>query len=156
MTTLFFLMTSIFALYISSIFYFYGVLPSISESYYRLPANLKFLFTLFCWGFAIPAIILGNSLTMFFAGSGIVFVGAAAAFKKGTEHYVHMIAAGMGVLFSQLAIAFQYDLLWLNIIFICSTILLSTFREYIKNTHILWIELIAFISIWYVLKINII
>lgn len=60
----------------------YGILPSISESYYRLSDKQKKLFTFFCWGFAFPTIIIGNSFFLFLAGAGIAFVGAAAAFKS--------------------------------------------------------------------------
>ena len=57
------LMFSVFISYVSFIWIKYGILPSISDSWYHLPENLKVLFTLFCWGFALPAAIIGLTLS---------------------------------------------------------------------------------------------
>lgn len=145
-------MLFVFITYVSFIWSKYGVLSSISESYYRLPTKLSFLFTLFCWGFAIPAIIIGVDLTnnylMFLAGGGIMFVGAAAAFKETLTKNVHMIGAALGIIFSQLSIAFDFHMYYVNILFFIAALLVLVFR--IKN-HIWWIELLAFSSICYVL-----
>jgi len=115
-------MLTVFVSYVSFIWIKYGVQRSISDSYYRLPKNLQPLFTLFCWGFAFPAIIIGVDLTdnflMFLAGAGICFVGAAAQFKEELTKGVHMIGAYGGVLFSQLAIAINFHMYYMNVIFI--------------------------------------
>ena len=143
-TTLFILMITVFLSYTLFIGLKYGIQKSISDSYYRLPERFKFLFTLFTWGFAIPAIILGNNVLMFLAGSGIVFVGAAAAFKDKMTYEVHMIGAYSGVLLSQLAIYFNYHLWGLNLLFIVPSLLFLGFN--IKN-KIWWIECMAFFVI---------
>ena len=148
------LMTTVFVSYVAWIWARCGVLSSISQSYYELPKNLQPLFTFFCWGFAIPAIILGSSSVMFLAGTGIAFVGAAAAFQETMTHDVHYIGAGVGVLASQLAIAFQYGMWPVNIAFISVALLLLLFRKKLNNKHIWWIEIAAFISICIVLGIS--
>lgn len=148
------LMTTVFVSYVAYIWAKYGVLKSISQSYYELPKKLQPFFTFFCWGFAIPAIILGSSGVMFLAGSGIAFVGAAAAFQEEMTKEVHMIGAGVGVLASQLAIYFQYGMWPVNIAFIVLSLLLLLFRKKINNKHIWWIEIAAFISIFIVLGIT--
>ena len=143
-TILFFFMQIVFIAYVAFIWIKYGIQKSISESYYILPRKLNPLFTFFCWGFAIPAIILGGSGVMFLAGSGIAFVGAAAAMHEKMTRKVHLTGAIGGIIASQLAIIFQYDLWWISVIgFALAGIVLL-----IDKKHAMWwTELIAFISI---------
>jgi hypothetical protein len=155
-------MLSVFVGYVSWIWARYGVLPSISDSYYHLPKNLQPIFTLFCWGFSLPAIILGSSGLMFFAGAGIAFVGAAAAFKERMTMEVHVAGAMAGVIFSQLAIWLQYGLWPLNLIFlgIGLPLYLTRFIK-IKGKEICpnrtwWVEILAFLLICIVLGIKVV
>lgn len=150
------LMLAVFIGYVGYIWSKYGVLKSISQSYYELPKNLQPLFTFFCWGFALPAIILGSSGLMFLAGAGICFVGAAAAFQEQMTHEVHMVGAGIGVAASQLAIAIQYGMWPVSVAFIGISLLLLLFRKQINFKHIWWIEIFAFLSICIVLGIKVI
>jgi hypothetical protein len=138
-------MLSVFISYVGYIWIKYGVQTSISESYYRLPWKKKHLFVLFCWGFAMSAIIASIDITplMFGAGVGISFVGAAAEFKKRLSRTVHYVGAIGGIAFSQLAILLGFDMLILNIIFLSSTALLLAMRS-IVNNYFWWIEIIAF------------
>lgn len=160
-TVLFIIMLSVFIGYVSWIWAKYGVLPSISDSYYHLPKKLQPLFTFFCWGFSIPAIILGSSGLMFFAGAGIAFVGAAAAFKDKMTMEVHVTGALLGVLLSQLAIWLQYGMWPLNISFLVIAVPLLITR-FIKTksgkklcpNRTWWIEIAAFLSMCIVLGIN--
>jgi len=139
-------MLAVFVSYVSAIWIKYGIQKSISDSYYALPEQLRFLFTFFCWGFALPAIIVGVEVTplMFFAGVGIAFVGAAAQIHDNFVAKVHNITAISGILFSQLAIYFGYHLLWLNII---SLSLIALIYFFIKKNYIWWIEIVAFTAI---------
>ena len=57
---LFVLMVSVFVSYVGFIWGKYGVQTSISESYYTLPEKQNFLFVLFTFLFAFPAMILGD------------------------------------------------------------------------------------------------
>lgn len=150
------IMTMVFGVYVLWIYRKYGVLSSISESYYRLPKNKKLLFTLFCWGFATPAIIVGDSVLMFLAGAGICFVGAAAAFKEEMDHKVHYIGAMSGIILSQLSIIFDMGL-WPISVF-AGLIALAIYLRYRKsekgNAMTWWIEIVAFCSIILALTIN--
>jgi hypothetical protein len=152
MNTLFILALVIFFGYVGIIWKIYGVQPSISDSYYVLPKKYNFLFTFFCWGFAIPTIIFSETAIMFVAGSSISFVGAAAAFKDTLTRKVHYTGAYLGVALSQLSIAVDFKLYILNIIFLVSTILLFSFKKTIKN-HIWWIEIISFLLVFVALFI---
>ena len=149
---LFIIMLSVFFGYVGFIWAKYGVLKSISQSYYELPEKWRFLFTLFCWGFAFPAIIIGTPVTglMFFAGAGICFVGAAAAFEEKLTREVHFAGAGAGVLFSQLAMILSYGMWPISLIFGVSSLLMLLFRKKIREKHIWWIEVLAFLAICYV------
>jgi len=150
-TFLFILMLTVFISYVTFVIISYGVQPSISESYYKLPQRLKFLFTLFCLLFAIPAIILGDNVLMFLAGSGIAFVGAAATFKDKMTYEVHMIGAYAGVLLSQISIWYNYHMWYITIIFI---ILSGTLLLLKVKNKIWWSEILAFLSICIVLYFN--
>lgn len=149
---LFIILISIFVVYITSITFIYGILTSISKSYYKLPKKYNFLFTLFCWGFAIPVIIIGSDLTnnlfMFLAGASICFVGAAAQYKEKLTDKVHQYSARIGVISSQLSIIFDFKLYYVTILFTLISLLLLLSK--IKNITF-WIEILAFISISYVL-----
>jgi len=154
---LFITMVSVFVGYVGFIWWKYGVLKSISQSYYELPKSYNFIFTLALWGFAFPAMILGTPLTglMFFAAGGIMFTGAAAAFMEEMTRTVHFVGAGAGVLFSQLAISLVFGMWPVTLAFVISSLLLLLYRNKINNTHIWWIEVLAFVSIVVVLGIMI-
>ena len=162
----FWIMLSVFVSYVAFIWIRYDVQKSISDSFYRLIEDPKMpnaigqsLFTFFCWGFAFPAIIIGVDLTdnvlMFLAGSGICFVGAAAAFKGDKmTHNVHMIGAYSGVAFSQLAIAFLFKMYYVNIVFILIAVLAQVFRKKLNYNHVWWQEIAAFVSMLYVYAVK--
>lgn len=155
---LYLLMISVFVGYLSFILIKYGVLSSISDSWYVLPKKQQPLFTLFCWGFAMPALIIGVELTdnflMFLAGSGICFVGAAAAFKETLTKSVHYGGAYVGVVCSQISIAFDFHMYYVNIISIALALLVLVFRKKLNNNNIWWQEIIAFTAICYVLGVQ--
>jgi len=142
----------VFVGYVSIIWIKYGVQKSISQSYYCLPEKWNFLFTLFCWGFAIPATILGVEVTglMFFAGAGIAFVGAAAAIANPFTYKVHMTAAISGIIFSQLAIYFGYHMPLVNLI----SVGLCAIFPFITKKYFWWMELVTFFAIVCVMFIN--
>lgn len=153
---LYIMMVTVFFSYIIPIISIYGILPSVSDSYYKLPEKYNFLFTLFCWGFAIPTMIIGVDLTdnflMFFAGGGICFVGAAAAFKEELPKKVHTLSAIIGIISSQLSIAFDFKMYYVNVLFLLLSGLLLLLKP--KN-RIFWLEIVAFIAICYVYGLNI-
>lgn len=137
-------MVAIFVAYVGMIWYRYGVLPSISESYYRLPKDQKILFTFFCWLFVTPAIILGDSVFMFVAGTAIFFVGAASAFKMRLTGQVHIVGAVVGILCGLLHIVFVENNYPLSII--TASLVISIMISGIKNST-WWIEIVVFTAI---------
>jgi len=144
MISLFIVMCFVFIGYVGSIWIIYGPQQSISESYYTLPRKWNFLFTLFTWGFAFPAIIIGDSTYMFIAGSGIIFVGVAAQMHDKAVRVVHLFTAFTGIIFSQVALIFQYDMWYITVLYAVSIpILYFMIRKY----WIWYIEILAFLSI---------
>ena len=140
--------------YVSFIWLKYGIQKSISASYYVLPKNEQLLFTFFCWSFAVPAMILGDSVLMFLTGSAISFVGAAAAYNEKMEGQVHMTAAVIGIMLSQASIAYDFKMWWINLLFIIPSGIILLMKKRIPSYY-WWIELLAFGTITYVLGVNI-
>jgi hypothetical protein len=144
------MMLSVFTSYVGFIWLKYGIQKSISASYYVLPEKLRFLFTLFCWGFTFPAMINGTEVTplMFFAGAGICLVGAAPQLLIKEEYRIHMIAAISGIIFSQLAIIFGYHMWEVSAV---SAVLCAIIPFLTKKYYFWWIELVVFAAICYTL-----
>ena len=135
----------VITLYLGLITKRYGVLPSISDSWYSLPQRENFLFTLFTWGLGIPMLFYGN-VWFFLSGSGLSFVGAATQFKSmiGITKEVHYAGALVGILGALIGIWVQWDnllpLVWF--LFLALSIQVS----YMKN-KIWWQEIVAIVLI---------
>lgn len=134
--------------YISFIVNKYGVLPSISESYYKMKGDKLFgggLFTLFIWSLSLPLIIIGDTPLMFFAGAFLSFVGAATAFKdlKMTKR-VHTIGAVGGIGFGFLSMILDFQLNEITFFMLLGSLILYLLK--IKNL-IWWVEILAFVLI---------
>lgn len=147
--------TIVYILYISFIVYKYGVLPSISDSYYMMKDNIigGSLFTFFIWSISLPLIVVSNTPLMFFAGAFLAFVGASPAFKdlKMTKR-VHTIGAVGGILFGFLSLMIDFKLNELT--YFAIVISLICYLLEIKNI-IWWVENLALCVILYGLYISI-
>jgi len=146
---LFIAMVAVFVGYVSFVVAKYGILPSISDSYYHLPEKWNFMFTLALWGFAMPAMILGTPVTglMFGACAGIMFVGAAAQFHKKVTKTVHIIGATLGMGLSQIAIATAFGMWPITAVSVGLVGLIVLFRKQLKYKHVWWIEIVSFTAI---------
>ena len=143
---------TVFVTYVTSIIIFYGILKSISDSYYELQKkNLGFLFVLFCWGFAFPMFILGVEKTgipwLFLSAAGIVFVGGACAMREKLTRKVHLIGAYGAVFFGMLSVWVDFGLWYVSLAFVVIAGLMTLFK--VKN-HIWWEEVLAFLIIYFV------
>lgn len=139
----------VFLFYIGFIVYRFGVLPSISESWYKLePFRMGFLFTLFCWSLSMLMLFQTNETTgLFFAsGTGLGFVGAATMFKStaALTDKVHGAGAVVGILSALLGLGVEYNN-WIPMaVFVGIGATLSAFN--VKN-KIWWIEIVAFLCV---------
>ena len=135
----------IFAGYVTYIYSKFGVLKSISKSYYELRPKNKWMFTIALWGFSIPMIIAGDTALMFLAGSAICFVGAAPAYKDSMTDKVHVAGAVAGIVLGAAAMWINYGFWWITGLMALSAFLMSHFE--IKN-ETWWIEITEFMFIF--------
>jgi len=136
----------VFVSYVGYIVSKFGVLPSISDSWYSLPLSNKWLFTFFCWGIGIPMLLYGT-LPLFFSGVGLSFVGAATQFKM-MESYtkqVHFIGAGIGMSVPTLYFL-SFDVYFPLLMQIWFGLYYFTTHRDMKNV-LWWFEIVSFISI---------
>lgn len=140
----------IFLLYVGFITYKFGVLPSISDSWYELkPLKLGFLFTLFCWSIGFLLVTYSgytNTPFFFLSGAGLCFVGVATAFKikKSTERRIHVIGANVCVLSALVGLWVDFHLWYFLPLFLLCYLILKLLK--IKNI-IWWVEITAFVLI---------
>ena len=153
------IMLDIFSLYVGFITYKYGVLHSISQSYYELrKTNKDIYFTLFCWAMAACSIMLfavlepdyPSKAPLFFgSAAGLAFVGAARAFYESLTDIVHYVGAGLGFGLAIVAIFLmtpQDGVAW-TILMASILVPLAGFALNIKHL-IWWAELWLFLMIF--------
>ena len=133
----------VFITYIGSMYLLYDFLPSISDSYYKLPN--KWLFPTFISTLAIIFWVVTLTSLMFFACAFLLFVGLAPAFKEDMTDKVHSIGAigGIALGFASMWVDFGlWYLPWAMVMFSLFAVLIWK----IKN-HTWWIEIAAFLLI---------
>lgn len=131
-------------LYISYIWLKLGVLESISDSWYKLPAKQKWLFTAFIWSFGIPVMLAALNPLMFLAGALICFVGVNPEFKWKKEAFMHIFSATGAIVLAMTSLVLNYKAYWSVIIFLCISALLRVFKI---NNVTWWTEISAIIII---------
>lgn len=133
----------VFITYLAYIIGRFGVLDSISASYYHLPKNQKPLFTLFIWALAAPTF---SYSTGWYFGSGafLCFVGAAAAYKESMTNTVHYVGAVFGI--GLALIGLWREGIWFPAAITAVAFCIIRFVDAIKNKT-WWVEVAAFLSI---------
>ena len=138
----------VFILYISFIIYRYGLLKSISASWYALPKNRNWLFWVFTSVLGFYMLPYSDYSPFFFlSGAGLIFVGTAAAFEdeKMTNrvHYSGAVAGIGGALLGLFLSIGTLLPLYITLLFLIGS-------YFIQRTHIIWwTEIGAFIGIMY-------
>jgi hypothetical protein len=139
----------IFVIYVGYITYRFGILPSISDSHYKLNVSRKgYLFTIFCWALAITMVFQSDESTplYFFSGAGLAFVGAASEFKwtGANTHIVHYLGAVLGIGCAAMGLYFESGLWQPSVIIV----IFSAFCALNKTKNgIFWVEIVAFLAI---------
>jgi len=134
----------IFLSYVTFIYLRYGILTSISTSWYLLPKKQKILFVLFCFSIGMLMIFHGG-IFFFLSGTGLLFTGAAAEYEsKGAyTNIVHFVGAVISVIFAILGLWLDY-----NIYFPLLVIPISLFIYLMKiKNYLWWMEIISFLFI---------
>ena len=141
----------IFVAYVMFIITKFGVLDSISESWYKLRSLggvWYSLFTWFCWGLGFLMLFQTNGSTplFFLSGTGLMFVGAATMFKlkDDLQPYIHFIGAAIGILGALVGLVIERGEWDPSLIFV---IALTIFNFTIKVHRTWWIEIVAFLCI---------
>jgi len=121
-------------------------LSSISDSWYKLDGNLKHLFTAFCWSLGFLQLFQtdGSSGFFFLAGAGLIFTGAATAFKESMTGTIHFIGAYTCIISSLVALIVERNNYIPAILFGIVAIILYALK--IKN-RTWWVEIAAFACI---------
>jgi hypothetical protein len=130
--------------YLITVFIIYGWQSSISESYYRWPKEINFIFTIAIWLFAIPIVIAAESGILFFAGSFICVVGAAENFHNPFIRRYHVAAAIIGIGLGMMSIIIDYNN-WISPAIFGVSLLIMYFLKF-KNLT-LWAEIAALICV---------
>jgi hypothetical protein len=124
----------------------FGILPSISNSWYKLPDNRKRLFTYFCLSIGLLMMYHGG-ISFFLSAAGLTFTGIASEYEsKGGSHtnIVHFVGAGVCIVSALLGLVFEYQMIIPILSFVTLTVI--AFLLKIKN-KLWWLEIIAFLSI---------
>lgn len=83
----------------------------------------------------------------FLAASGIIFTGAAPAFKSSDmENTVHVVGAGCAALFATLWVILVSKLWWVILIWLAILGLIMLVTKTTKSSYIYWLETVAFLS----------
>lgn len=137
----------IFTIYVALIWHKYGVLDSISASFYRLPVKRQWIFTFALWGFSIPIIIYGalNAFPLLFiAGISISWTGIASAYNSSNfDLKVHVETAMIGTIMALLHVCFVEHLYYLTAFAIIAGLLI----RWKSKKYVWWIEIIAYYTI---------
>lgn len=134
--------------YLAFIYKKFGILDSISDSYYSLPDNLKFLFVLFTWSMGLTLYLIGNEthIYWFFASAALIsLVGVASQFKLDTLIAdIHSISALLSVVCGMVGLMYQH------VFFPFPIAALACMYIYFKKlpNHIWWMEVSSYALIF--------
>ncbi len=148
-----FLMLCIHFLFMSHILYNYGLISSISNSYYQLKGRDKVLFTL--WAVLLGAFIMGlnyGSITGLLSGLGLWIVAVSPLYKNEVIKFPHFIGAGISAISIHIDMLFNeyYLLFGLSI----GSIIISLYFFFWKK-YLIFIEeniIFAFAFIYLILR----
>lgn len=140
------LLVIMFISYNGYIYFKYGLLPSISDSYYLLlKTNKEFLFNVFIW-FISVGFILSASNVMFIVGCFLLLgVSTAPLFKNSNiQKYIHSVGAIGGIFIALLSLAL-YNGLYLPISIVLLFTISATVFKMKNKTY--WIEIVSFLTV---------
>jgi hypothetical protein len=137
----------IFTTFIALVWHKFGVLNSISYTFYRLEKSQRWIFTIALWLFSIPIIIYGGlngSALLFLSGGAIVWTGAVAAYNSSDlELKVHITSASFGVIAGLLHLVVNLHLYYLVLGAVITGLLIRIFSQ----KYVWWVEVLAFYTI---------
>lgn len=142
----------IVAYLITTIIVFGGIPKSISDTFYQWKdkPHCRFLFTFVMWTVGLPIMIYWISVSKqslqfipFLSICGMLFVGAACAFKESLTKEVHFSAAGVWAFFAVLYFVLVQD--WVAII--CGGVTFVLMALFIGRKHFtFWAEVACIVT----------
>lgn len=146
MNTLILIGAIIIGLFLSYVVINFGVLSSISESFYRIKNNWLFSAVLIAFSLCILAfaIIYTDSILLIIAPFGIITVALAPRFKDKHKAWIHFTGAAVGIGSGLLAIWLYYGLWWIDVIAIVLYLAVKISKS---NNSLWWGEIIAIFAI---------
>ena len=132
----------------------FGIPTSLSESYYNLGGK-DGKGILFYGMLAVTVFLMLTPMVEaaqfwgFLCGAGLLFVGAAPAFKgdSGIDKIIHPISAAVCGITSFMTLL-QVRLWWLDIITIAAAVGLALWTKTAKTCYIFWLEMAAFYGLF--------
>lgn len=140
------LLVIMFISYNGYIYFKYGFLPSISDSYYLLfKTNKEFIFNIFIWVISV-CFILSSPNDMFIVGCFLLLgVSTAPLFKNNDiQKYIHSVGAIGGIFIALLSLAL-YNGLYLPISIVLLFTISATVFKMKNKTY--WIEIVSFLTV---------
>lgn len=110
--------------------YYVGLDKSISSTYYSLPRNQRWMFTMALWAYSLGALIYFQTTLMVVASFLIMIVGASPGFKKKLEEKVHLFGAIGGIFFALLSVWVEYGHWYLSILSIFGIFLIRKRKDF--------------------------
>lgn len=134
----------IFLSYMTFITIKFGIIPSISDSYYYLDEKYNIMFLIFCWslGFSFMLYPMGQSFFFFLGGSALIITGVATEFRSGVKltKTVHNISAISSILFLFLGLIVEYQM-WIPFVLSLLFVLYAV-NSKLRN-KIWWVEVVS-------------
>lgn len=133
-----------FIAFISYVIYEYGVLPSISDFWYKAKSTERWKFSLFLLLLSIPLMIQYQKPLVFVACSCICAIGMYPWFKLKSQEKLHSIFAYSGIALSSLSLIIDYR----QYAYVGMLVLFEILIEFLNITNkTWWQEIIAIILI---------
>lgn len=146
MNTLILIGSGIIGLFLTYVVINFGILSSISESFYRIKNNWLFSAVLIAFSLCILAfsIIYTDSILLIIAPFGIITVAIAPRFKDKHKAWIHFTGAAVGIGCGLASLWLYFGLWWIDIIAI---VLYLSVKLTKSNNSLWWGEIIAMFAI---------
>ena len=146
MITLILIGAVIIVLFLAYVVINFGILSSISESFYRIKNNWLFSSVLIAFSLCILAfaITYTEAILLVIAPFGIITVALAPRFKDRHKTWIHYTGAAIGIGCGLTAIWLHYGLWWIDVIAIVLYLAIKLSKT---NNSLWWGEIIAIFAI---------
>ena len=123
----------------------YGILPSISDSTYRLEGQSRWLFLAFLWSVGFLNLFQGLGAWGFWATACLLFAGITIDHREqgANTRVIHIVGATGAIIFSLIGLWVIYEI-WFPVVLIG----IFTYILYNHKNFIWWIEIAAFVVIY--------